>query len=175
MGSFEVGMVGLLGRESRIHVVFKRDKFSLFERIRQDMRTRLGVLEAPIDEGWSVWMRLRDALANDEAIVAQGDRVLPGQKGIPVPFLGGHLLLPTGPIKLAIASGAPIIPIFTVRQPDARIRVCIEPAIEVEQAPDGADPTEWAILQVAAVLEKYVRTYPDQWLVLHKVFQEDAE
>ena len=34
----------------------------------------------------------------------QADRVMPGQKGQAVPFFSGHTLLPTGPIKLAIAN-----------------------------------------------------------------------
>jgi hypothetical protein len=48
-----------------------------------------------------------------------------------VAFLHGHLLLPTGPIKLAIASGAPIIPVFAVRTPEHKIRIHVEPAVIV--------------------------------------------
>jgi KDO2-lipid IV(A) lauroyltransferase len=120
MGSFEVAVAGLLAHEKRIHVVFKRD-VGRFERIRQTLRQRLGVIEQPVDDGWGIWMRLRDALREDDVVAIQGDRVMPGQKGVRMPFLGGHLLLPTGPVKLATASGAPIIPVVSVRTPAGRV------------------------------------------------------
>jgi len=166
MGSFEVAVAALLAHESRIHVVFKRDT-GRFERIRQTLRQRLGVIEQPVDDGWSVWMRLRDALRANDVVAIQGDRVMPGQKGRRMPFLGGHVALPTGPVKLATASGAPIVPVFSVRTPSGQVKLFIEDAIEV------GDDTEAAMVRIAAVTAKYVAAYPAQWLVLHRAFCED--
>jgi KDO2-lipid IV(A) lauroyltransferase len=118
-----------------------------------------------------VWLKLRDALARDEVVMVQADRVMAGQKGSKVRFLFGHLLLPTGPVKLALASGAPIVPIFAIRTSDGRIRIHVEPHIVVD--PSDQDPHP-ALLKLAATLEKYVRTYPEQWLLLHPAFCEDA-
>jgi KDO2-lipid IV(A) lauroyltransferase len=172
MGSFEVGLAALKEIEPTIHVVFRRDAQGAFEQSRMALRQRLGVHEAPVDEGWTVWMRLRDALTRNEAVVLQGDRVMPGQKGKPVPFLGGHLMLPTGPTKLAQATGAPVVPIFSVRTPGGKLRVIIEPALgsESKTAGVGADPV---MIEWAAVLERYVRQFPDQWLLLQPAVEED--
>jgi lauroyl/myristoyl acyltransferase len=172
MGSFEVGLAALKQIEPTIHVVFRRDAQGAFEQSRMALRQRLGVHEAAVDDGWTVWMRLRDALQRNEAVVLQGDRVMPGQKGRPVPFLGGHLMLPTGPMKLAQATGAPIVPVFSVRTPGGALRVVVEPALRGEsntQGP-GEDPVlaEWA-----SVLQRYVREYPDQWLLLQPAVEED--
>ena len=174
MGSFEVGMASLRSVDSSpIHVVFRRDRFARFERQRSALRARLGVEEAPVDEGWTVWVRLRDALLNNEVVVLQGDRVMPGQKGEAVPFLGGRLMLPPGPVKLALATGAPIVPIFSVRTPAGKVKLFVEEAIEVGPAPHAAGPHP-ALLRWAALLERYVRTYPDQWLILQPALLEDA-
>jgi phosphatidylinositol dimannoside acyltransferase len=167
MGSFEVGVAALLELEKRIHVVFKRDT-GRFERIRQGLRQRLGVVEQAVDEGWGVWVNLRDALKANEVVAIQGDRVMPGQKGSRVPFLGGHVLLPTGPVKLAIASGAPIVPVFSLRTAEGKIKLFVEEPIEV-----GHDVDE-AMATLAAVIGRYVAKYPEQWLVLHPAFEEDA-
>jgi KDO2-lipid IV(A) lauroyltransferase len=166
MGSFEAGAAAIVDRERAVHVVFKRDE-TRFEQVRTTLRQKLGVQEAPVDEGWTLWLRLREALQRDEVVMVQADRVMPGQKGSRVPFLHGHLLLPTGPIKLAIASGAPIIPVFAVRTPDRKIRIHVEPAIVVGDAPDAA------LLRLASVIENYVRAYPEQWLLFHRAFCED--
>ena len=172
MGSFEAGAAALLKHERAMHVVFKRDR-SRFEQVRSALRAKLGVIEAPIDDGWGVWMRLRDALARDEVVMIQADRVMPGQKGCRVPFLHGHLLLPTGAVKLSLASGgAPIVPVFALRTEDGRIRIHVEPAIAVE--PSGEFPHP-ALLQFGRILEQYVRAYPRQWLLLHRAFCDEEE
>jgi KDO2-lipid IV(A) lauroyltransferase len=168
MGSFEAGAAAIVDREQAVHVVFKRDE-TRFEHVRTSLRAKLGVREAPVDEGWPLWLRLREALQRDEVVMVQADRVMPGQKGARVPFLHGHLLLPTGPIKLAIASGAPIIPVFAVRTPDHKIRIHVEPAIIVSDNPDAS------LSELAGVLEKYVRAYPEQWLLFHRAFCEDQD
>jgi phosphatidylinositol dimannoside acyltransferase len=171
MGSFELGMTAMLKSEKNIHVVFQRDALQLFEQLRSEFRRRMGIHEAAVDEGWAVWLRLRDALQRDEVVAIQADRVMPGQKGIKVPFLGGHSLFPEGPAKLAAITGAPIIPIFTLRLPDGRVRICIEEAIEVSGTDDIA--IREAIAKLSQVVGKYVKAYPEQWLVLHRAWCED--
>ena len=94
---------------------------------------------------------------------------MPGQKGSRVAFLGGHMLLPTGPVKLAMASGAPIVPVFSVRIPSGKIKLFIEEPIEVGQDVDEA------MGKLAAVIGQYVAKYPEQWLVLNPAFEEDAK
>jgi lauroyl/myristoyl acyltransferase len=169
MGSFEVGIAALLQRDPRVHVVFRRDEIPRFERLRGRLRRQLGVIEEPVNDGdWTMWMRLRDALARDEVVILQGDRVMPGQKGQRVPFCGGHLLLPSGPVKLALASGAPIVPIFTLRGEGKKVRIIIEEPIIVTDADE-------ALAKFAAMLERYVQRYPDQWLVLEHAFCEDID
>ena len=93
MGSFEAGLCAMLRVEKRIHVVYKRDASSRFERLRAELRRNLGVVEAAVDDGLANWIRLRDALLADEVVAIQADRVVPGQKGVKVKFLGGHVLL----------------------------------------------------------------------------------
>ena len=173
MGSFEVGMAALLQSEPRIHVVFQRDREDLFEQLRTGVRNKLGIVEAPVGEGLGTWIGLRDALLGDEVVAIQADRVMPGQKGQKVPFLGGHMMVPAGPVKLAMITASPIIPIFSIRQPDGRIVVKIEQPIYVEQGrPELFEP---ALLQLAQVMAKQVRLHPGQWLVLHKAWCEDLD
>ncbi|MDB5298595.1 MAG: putative acyltransferase [Phycisphaerales bacterium] len=174
MGSFEVGTAALLEHESsRVHVLFHRDALGLFEQIRSTLRRRLGVVEVPVETGWTVWMRLRDALAADGVVLIQGDRVMPGQKGRAMPFFGGHVLLPSGPVKLALASGAPMVPVFSVRTSGGKVKLFIEEPIVVGDG-EGALPPDAAMAKLAAVLEKYVRRFPYQWLENRPAWVEDA-
>ncbi len=170
MGAFEVGLAALPMAEKKIHVVFKRDRVDGFEKLRLKLRQSLNVSEAAVDDGMAVWMRLREALLNDEVVAVQGDRVMPGQKGLRVPLLGGSVLLPTGPFKLALAAGSPVIPIFSIRRPGGSVLIQIHPAIHVDNRECGI---EQAVGEFAKILARVLGEFPEQWLVLEPAFCED--
>jgi KDO2-lipid IV(A) lauroyltransferase len=172
-GSFEVGLAALADVEPHVHVVFKRDRMGGFERIRQSLRRNLGVIEAPIDDGWETWMGLRDALASNHVVVMQGDRAMPGQKAQSVPMLGGNVLLPLGPLQLAQISGSPIIPVFTLRHPDGKFSLIVEAHIRIDTAARLIDGVHPALLQLGAIIAKHVSAHPEQWLILTPAFVED--
>ena len=169
LGAFETAVAALRAEESRIHIVFRRDPMKRFERMRTRQRQRLGVIEAPVDDGIAVWVQLRDALQNNEVVLMQGDRVMPGQRGERLPFLSGHMLFPNGPVRLAMLTGAPILPIFAPRLPDGTVRIIIEEPIGAPLDRDGSQ----AMIQLSRAIERTVRAYPAQWLVLHRAFCED--
>lgn len=175
MGSFEVALAALRSMEEHVYVLFRRDAIDQFERQRSELRRQLGVHEVTVDEGWEVWIKLRQALLDDQVVVIQGDRVLAGQRGQVVPFLGAQMELPSSPIKLAIASGAPIVPVFSVRTRGGKIRILVEEPIQVET--DGGvdrNTPHPALLQLAGVIEKQLAAYPDQWLILEPAWRQDG-
>jgi KDO2-lipid IV(A) lauroyltransferase len=169
-GAFEAAMAAVTGREKRVHVVFRRDRFGRFDSIRSRLHERLGVTESPIDDGIAAWVRVREALARDEAVLMQADRVMPGQKGVVMPLLSGRIEVPLGPAQLAMMTGAPILPIFAARLPDGRVQVMIEPPIFVEEG--GDDPMMEAVKKLTTLIESHVRRRPQQWLVLHNPWVE---
>jgi lauroyl/myristoyl acyltransferase len=174
LGSYELGVVSLRQIEPNIHVVLRSDTMDRFEEFRSRQHERLGVHEAKVDEGVHVWMKLRDALNNDEVVLIQGDRVMPGQKGKELPFLHGHVRFPTGPVKLSFATGAPIVPIFSVRDDKGKVHIHIEKPIFPKVYPDRSAALHEALVEVVSVIERYVRRYPDQWLRVQRAFCEDT-
>ncbi len=174
MGSFEVGLAALRRVEPRVHVVFKQDASSAFEAMRSKMRRTIGIVEAPIDLGLSTWIGLRDALLNGEAVVMQADRAMPKQGSTVVPFLHGHLRVPTGAVRLARLTGCPIVPVFTVRLAMGRFVIHLLPAIEPVGTASRVSATDPDVLAVIRAVESMVAAHPTQWLVLHAAFEEDA-
>jgi KDO2-lipid IV(A) lauroyltransferase len=170
LGCFELGMAALVEHENRVHAVFRRDASPRFDRLRSRLREKLGVVEAPVDEGWSTWSHLRDSLASDEVVLIQGDRVMPGQKGVAVPFLNRRLLIPSGPFKLALVAGAPVIPVFSLRTKVGRLRIVVEEPIMLTREDGLIDARHPAVLRLAAVIEKHVRGNPEQWLMVEPLW-----
>ncbi|MFA9477684.1 lysophospholipid acyltransferase family protein [Phycisphaerales bacterium AB-hyl4] len=175
MGSFEVGAAAVRSLEPRVHVAFQHDNLGAFDAIRHRLHEKLGLIEAVVDQGWSAWLQVRDALLNDEVVLIQADRTMPGQHGVAVPFMGGHLLMPLGPIKLAVMTGAPIVPVFAIRLPSGKVRLVIESPIVVDAERDRPrdEVPGPAMLQLTKVIEKQVRAHPEQWLMLHPAWMED--
>lgn len=173
LGSFEIAVAGLQPLEQHIHVVYRPDAADLFETLRASQRAKLGVIGENVDEGLAMWMRLRDALAQDHVVLIQGDRVMPGQSGINMPFCGGHMPMPPGPVKLAIATGAPIIPVFACWSPARKLRITIEPAITMPAQPQPVNEHHPAMLELARAIEKHVKANPEQWHVLQRAWCED--
>jgi KDO2-lipid IV(A) lauroyltransferase len=152
-------------------VVFRRDPMPRFERLRAEQRARLGVIEAAVDEGLPVWVRLRDALERGDVVLMQGDRVMSGQPGVPVPFFGRLVAMPVGPVKLAMAARAPMLPVFAPRTAGGKVLIVIHEPIELtEQEIERREPLP-ALMRLTAVIESMVRRYPEQWLMPHAMWQ----
>lgn len=89
-----------------------------------------------------------------------------------VPFFGEPAATASGLARLARISGAPVVPVFIVRQPDQRShRIDIQSEIPLQNTGDEtADILENTRRFVAAV-EAMVRRYPEQFLWTHRRFR----
>ncbi|HLF71280.1 MAG TPA: lysophospholipid acyltransferase family protein [Dehalococcoidia bacterium] len=79
------------------------------------------------------------------------------------PMFGGYLQIATGPANLSRLSGAPLLPVFTVRRASDEFDINIEAPLALHEDL----PREEALLAVAtdytALLESYVRRFPYVW------------
>ena len=75
------------------------------------------------------------------------------------PFLDGALSIAGGAPRLALATGAALLPVFPVRTADGRFTVFVEPALDAV-----GGPPDRVLGRYAALLECYVLAYPAQWL-----------
>ncbi len=92
------------------------------------------------------------------------------QTGPLVDFFGTPTQMPDGAVQLSLKYGAPVIVGFSIRQPDNRSVVYIEPPLEFAKTGDTPHDIQVGVQRIAAVLEKYIRQYPDQWLMFQKIW-----
>jgi lauroyl/myristoyl acyltransferase len=94
-----------------------------------------------------------------------------------VEFFGVKTALPTGPIKLARATGAPIIPVFAMREErDGRehhyaFRI-IDP-FYVERTSDSAMDIDAGMRQLFGIFEENLVRGPEQWVMFQRVWPDD--
>jgi KDO2-lipid IV(A) lauroyltransferase len=96
------------------------------------------------------------------------DRDIQGN-GVKTPFFGEETAFPVGVVDLALRTGASVVPIFGLRGPKNTTSIFIEPPLNLtdHENPDQATRANLEVL--VAVLEKYIRKYPEQWVVLEPV------
>jgi Kdo2-lipid IVA lauroyltransferase/acyltransferase len=71
------------------------------------------------------------------------------------------------PASLAILNGAPLIPAMTHRNADGTYEIVVESPIEKPKSPNHTAKYEMT-KEFAAILERYVRSSPEQWCWTHQ-------
>jgi lauroyl/myristoyl acyltransferase len=100
---------------------------------------------------------------------------LPTDKGIAdntheIEFFGSPARLPFGPVRLALRTGAALVPAFALRLPDDTFNVCIEPELELQQSGDREADAFAGMTKIVAIMERYISQNPEQWLVAAPVW-----
>jgi lauroyl/myristoyl acyltransferase len=86
-----------------------------------------------------------------------------GYEMVETPFLGGTLPVAVGAPRLAGLTGAPLLPVFTPRDPERGFRIVIEPPIALTAAAKGDARSIAAAVAFFRRAEPWVRRYPEQW------------
>ncbi len=98
-----------------------------------------------------------------------------GIGGVEVEFFGRPTLFPQGPARIALASGAPLLPTLIVRRPNSDCSTIIEPPIPVPAKGNRRAKAQAMTQDFARIMEKYVRAFPAQWGVFHKYWSDGEQ
>jgi len=88
--------------------------------------------------------------------------------GIPIPFFGQVAFTPTGPAILSLKTGAPILPMFILRENGVPKKLVIGPPIEIKKTLHLEKDIETLTAKFTGVIEGAVRQYPGQWSWLNR-------
>lgn len=89
-------------------------------------------------------------------------------RGVVVPFLGRPAL--TNPIlgKFARRFECPVHGVRVIRLPNRRFRIALTPPLDLPRDAAGEIDVRGAMAMMTAVVEGWVREYPEQWLWMHR-------
>ncbi|MDH7569580.1 MAG: lysophospholipid acyltransferase family protein [Armatimonadota bacterium] len=166
-GSWELGggLLGVLGYPVNVIARDANDGFTrkVINRARESKGVRvLGRSDLP---------RMLRALKNNEILA-----ILPDQHAVEgavrVPFLGRPAQTPSGPALLSLRTGAPILPVFSYRQPDDHIYCRVLPPLQY--TPTGNRDTDVVELTrlMNEAIGREILAHPEQWLWLHRRWRD---
>lgn len=86
-----------------------------------------------------------------------------GTEMVKGPIFGGRLSVAVGAPRLAALTGAPLLPVFTVRDPARGFRIIIEAPIALEPDRPANEICVAATIEFLRRSEPWVRQFPAQW------------
>ena len=170
LGNWELGGGVLSRRGYPVHAVALPHRYPRTDRFFNHQRSLLGVTIIPT----GVAVKRCFSLLKERKIVAMlGDRDFSGG-GYEADFLGGRAVVPRGPVVFARKTGALLLPMFAIRQKDESLRIVIDEPIESWDE-SGRPRDEGELLaETVAVIQRYVRGYPDQWYLFQPYFKRES-
>jgi KDO2-lipid IV(A) lauroyltransferase len=88
--------------------------------------------------------------------------------GIPVPFFGRDAMTAPALAVLALRYDCAVVPIRMQRTKGARFRMISEPPLALPKTGNNEADRRALMVEVNAVVERWVRERPEQWLWLHR-------
>jgi KDO2-lipid IV(A) lauroyltransferase len=168
LGNFLI-MIGRLAVEGyHVDLVVKRAKNGAFEDRLESLRKELGYNSIYVTPRIQSAKASLTSLKNNHVLVLHGDQ-RQRKGGIDVTFFGMPVKAAAGPISLALSTGAPVIPMFMVRNEDRMSHTLfIEPPLEMSTTDSKEDDIRTHVQKYTDVIQSYVEKYPDQWVWEHK-------
>jgi KDO2-lipid IV(A) lauroyltransferase len=90
------------------------------------------------------------------------------RRGLPVPFFGQLAYTAPGPAIFSLKTGAPILPMFVLREDESKRTLVIGKPVEIERTSDEKKDIETLTAKFTKAIEEMVRQYPSQWAWLNR-------
>jgi KDO2-lipid IV(A) lauroyltransferase len=143
-----------------------------FDRLITDLReNKMGV--QMIKRGIAL-RAILEALRQNSICIALVDQDT-GKDGVFVPFFNKQAWTQSGSARIAMKTGAALVPAFMVRGTDGRFEAHVKPEIEVKRTGDNERDILEMVRRYTSVVETYVRAYPDQWMWMHQRWKTRPE
>ena len=164
MGNWELllALVPLSGYPAS--VVYRPIKSEPIDRVVRENRNSIGVSLHPLHNAFE---GVRKGLEKGELIGLLMDQNTGHHRGVFVEFFNRKACANPGLAKLALDTGAPVLPVFIFRE-NNRFIIEVQPELKVIRTGDREKDIVENTQLHNATIEKVVRRYPEQWFWLHK-------
>jgi KDO2-lipid IV(A) lauroyltransferase len=176
LGNWEIGGLLFSFRGGSLNVLTLDERDLDTRSFREEMRRRRGIKILyinPKDESPMAILDAVKALRRNEIVAMLGDRI-ESQKTMVFDFFGRKTAFPIGVAILAMATGAPVLPVFVVMGRNRKYRGIIEPPIHFN--PSSREDREMVIQEgmkrLIKKFEEYIEKYPDQWYNFYSYWNE---
>jgi lauroyl/myristoyl acyltransferase len=161
-GNWEIGALMLRAYDYPLSVLTMAHAADEANRMRQEMRTRLGIETIEVRQSMDTALQIRRHLANKRIIAILMDRYVDKDR-VPVTFFGRRAYFLRTPALMAYMTGAPLFPVAIVRKGPGAFRCLPSEPIYVSREGNRDEEVARASQEFATVLEGLIRQWPQCW------------
>jgi KDO2-lipid IV(A) lauroyltransferase len=176
LGNWEIGGLLFSFKGGKLNVLTLDEKDLATRSYREEMRRRRGIKNLyinPKDDSPIAILDAVKALRRNEIVAMLGDRI-ESQKTMVFDFFGRTTPFPIGVAILAMATGAPVLPVFVVMGRNRKYKGIIDTPIYF--SPSSREDREAVIREgmerLIKKFEAYIEKYPDQWYNFYSYWNE---
>lgn len=146
-------------------VIARPFDFHPLDRLMNELRSRFGTDVIPKHRAMR---KIIAAVKKNEAVGILLDQNVDWYDGVFVKFFGRWACTNKGLALIAMKTGTPVIPTFSVKQKDGRYCIVFEKEVPLINTGDKTRDVEENTALFTGVIEKYIKQYPDQWFWFHR-------
>ena len=168
-GNWDIGAGAAAARGYPVTVVTETFGDPRLDAMVQGSRSRLGMKIVPMEKAGPSLLR---TLKQNGLLALLIDRPTPGE-GVRVEFFGEEVEVPAGPARLALRSGAAVVPTAFARIDPRRAEVTTLCDFTIATEPTGNRDRDVQTLTQAIMHshERFIRQYPDQWYMFRPMWR----
>ena len=177
LGNWEIGGLLFSFKGGNLNVLTLDEPDQQTKSFREEMRGRKGIKNIyihPQDESPMAILDAVKALRRNEIVAMLGDRI-ESQKARVFNFFGRPTPFPIGVAILAMATDAPVLPVFVVMEKNRKYRGIIEAPVSFHSGhrESREEVIQQGMEKLIKIYEDYIGRYPDQWYNFFDYWKEE--
>lgn len=170
LGNFPLMNVRLVNEGYPLSLVARDPENPKVAKMITSYRDAVGIESIPDKPRMACVSKSLKALKQNRILLLQIDQNAPATECW-VDFFG--YLVPTfkGPVIFSLRTGAPILPMFIIRNPDSFHKLIIHPTFQLSITGNAEQDIISNIARLTKIVETAIREYPEQWWWIHRRFK----
>ena len=171
-GNWDLGAGAAAARGYRPTVVAESFADARLDAMVAGSRERLGMRLVKMERAGPSMLR---TLMNNGILALLIDRTVPGD-GVRVSFFGQPVEVPAGPARLALRSGAAVVPaaFLRLRSNELGVKVLCDFSIRPQRTGDRDCDVRVLTQSIMDAHERFIRRYPDQWYMFRPMWESTS-
>lgn len=164
-GNWEIGNAALALTTNPFVFIHRNMDNTFLERNVTAVRASYGNVSLSKEKAMRRMIRLLSQGATINLLI---DQNIAWQEGVFVNFFGHQAATTSGLALLAMHTGAPVLPTFTIRRPDGKYVLEIGKKLDIVHTGSHENDVVANTQQFTEIIEQTIRKYPEQWLWVHQ-------
>ena len=167
MGNFPLIGPRLILEGYNFSLILREPKDSMLGKTLSDLRNNVGMASIPVNPRKVCVGQSLAALSRNEILFLQIDQNA-SSRDLWVDFFGWKVPTFRGPVVFSMRTGAPLIPMFIIRETLDHHKLIIKEPFVLEGTDDKEKDILYNTARLTKLIESYIREYPSQWWWFHR-------